>query len=121
MRFTPQDEEFRAEVRAWLEANLTGEFAGLRGAGGPGREHERHDERLAWNRHLAEHGWTGVGWPKEHGGRGLTLWQQVIFHEEYARADAPARVSHLGEELLGPTHASISAPVTAVTRSSSSR
>ena len=53
MRFTPQDEEFRAEVRAWLEANLTGEFAGLRGAGGPGREHERHDERLAWNRHLA--------------------------------------------------------------------
>ena len=44
-----------------------------------------------------------MGWPKEHGGRGLSLWQQVIFHEEYARADAPARVNHLGEELLGPT------------------
>ena len=42
MRFTPQDEEFRAEVRAWLDASLTGEFASLRGAGGPGREHERH-------------------------------------------------------------------------------
>ena len=52
MRFTRQDEEFRAEVRAWLDANLAGEFAGLRGAGGPGREHERHAERLAWNRHL---------------------------------------------------------------------
>ena len=39
----------------------------------------------------------------EHGGRGLSLLQQVIFHEEYARADAPARVNHLGEELLGPT------------------
>jgi len=42
VRFTPQDEEFRAEVRAWLDANLTGPFAGLRGAGGPGREHDRY-------------------------------------------------------------------------------
>ncbi|HEX5294925.1 MAG TPA: acyl-CoA dehydrogenase, partial [Streptosporangiaceae bacterium] len=50
MRFTAQDEEFRAEVRDWLEANLTGEFAGLRGAGGPGREHEAPEGRLAWNR-----------------------------------------------------------------------
>ena len=63
VRFTPQDEQFRTEVREWLEANLTGEFAGLRGAGGPGREHERHDERLAWNRHLAAAGWTCLGWP----------------------------------------------------------
>ena len=103
MRFTPQDEEFRAEVRAWLDANLAGEFAGLRGAGGPGREHERYDERLAWNRHLAGAGWTCLGWPAEFGGRGATLAQQVIFHEEYARAGAPARVTIVGEELLGPT------------------
>ena len=103
MRFTPQDEEFRAEVRAWLAANLTGEFAALRGAGGPGREHERHAERLAWNRHLAAAGWTCLGWPAEFGGRGATLAEQVIFHEEYARAGAPARVSIVGEELLGPT------------------
>jgi alkylation response protein AidB-like acyl-CoA dehydrogenase len=103
VRFTPQDEEFRAEVRAWLDANLTGEFAGLRGAGGPGREHERYDERLAWNRHLAAAGWTCLGWPAEFGGRDATLAQQVIFHEEYARAGAPARVTIVGEELLGPT------------------
>jgi alkylation response protein AidB-like acyl-CoA dehydrogenase len=103
VRFTPQDEEFRAEVRAWLDANLAGEFAGLRGAGGPGREHERYDERLAWNRHLAAAGWTCLGWPAEFGGRGATLAQQVIFHEEYARAGAPARVTIVGEELLGPT------------------
>ena len=103
MRFTPQDEEFRAEVRAWLDANLAGEFAGLRGAGGPGRAHERYDERLAWNRHLAGAGWTCLGWPAEFGGRGATLAQQVIFHEEYARAGAPARVTIVGEELLGPT------------------
>ena len=103
MRFTPQDEEFRADVREWLKANLTGPFAGLRGAGGPGREHERYAERLAWHRHLAAAGWTCLGWPAEHGGRGATLAQQVIFHEEYARADAPARISIVGEELLGPT------------------
>jgi alkylation response protein AidB-like acyl-CoA dehydrogenase len=103
LSYTEEDEAFRAELRAWLEDNLTGDFAGLEGLGGPGRDHEAIEERLAWNRHLAAHGWTGIGWPKEHGGRGLSLWQQVIFHEEYARADAPARVNHLGEELLGPT------------------
>ncbi|MFL6154830.1 MAG: acyl-CoA dehydrogenase family protein, partial [Marmoricola sp.] len=98
-----EDKAFRAEVRAWLEDNLVGEFAALKGLGGPGKDLEAHDERLAWDRHLAEHGWTCIGWPTEHGGRGLSLMQQVIFHEEYARSNAPARVNHLGEELLGPT------------------
>ncbi|MEB8339340.1 acyl-CoA dehydrogenase family protein [Streptomyces endophyticus] len=96
-------EEFRAEVRSWLRANLTGEFAALRGRGGPGREHEVLAERLGWERHMAAAGWTCVGWPVEHGGRGATLEQQVAFHEEYALADAPARVNHIGEQLLGPT------------------
>jgi alkylation response protein AidB-like acyl-CoA dehydrogenase len=103
VRFTAAGEEFRQRVRDWLEASLTGEFASLRGAGGPGREHERPAERLAWNRHLAAAGWTCLGWPAEHGGRGAPLEQQVIFYEEYARAAAPARISIVGEELLGPT------------------
>jgi alkylation response protein AidB-like acyl-CoA dehydrogenase len=103
LSYSPEDEAFRAEVRSWLEENLAGEFAELRGKGGPGREHEAYDERVAWDRHLARHGWTCIGWPEEYGGRGLPLFQQVIFHEEYARANAPARVNHLGEELLGPT------------------
>ena len=103
LTYSPRDQEFRAEVRTWLEEHLTGEWAALRGLGGAGRDHEAHDERLAWNRLLAEHGWTCVGWPVAHGGRGLSLTQQVIFHEEYAKADAPVRVNHLGEELLGPT------------------
>ncbi|MBF6337755.1 acyl-CoA dehydrogenase family protein [Nocardia abscessus] len=98
-----QDERFAADVREWLEENLNGEFRELRGLGGPGREHEAFDERLAWDRHLAAAGWTCLGWPKEYGGREATVRQQVIFHEEYAKADAPARVSHVGEELLGPT------------------
>lgn len=95
--------EFRERLRAWLEENLDGSFAHVRGQGGPGREHEAFQERLAWERHLAEAGWNCLGWPVEHGGAGATLQEQVIFHEEYARADAPARVSHLGQELLGPT------------------
>ena len=97
------DDEFAAEFRAWLDANLVGEFAEIKGAGGPGSEHEFFPQRLAWERHMADAGWTCVGWPVEHGGRGATLSQQVRFHEEYAKADAPARVSHLGETLLGPT------------------
>ncbi len=96
-------EEFRREVRGWLRTHLTGEFAALRGRGGPGREHEAHAERLAWERHMAASGWTCLGWPEEYGGRGTTLEQQVAFHEEYALADAPARVGHIGEQLLGPT------------------
>ena len=103
MLSSPQDEQFRRDIREWLAGNLTGRFAALLDAGGPGREHEAHAERLAWNRHLAAAGWTCLGWPPEHGGRGATLAQQVIFYEEYARSRAPARVGYLGEELLGPT------------------
>ena len=103
LNYSAEDDAFRQEFRDWLEANLVGKFAELRGLGGSGREHEAFEERLEWNRHMAAHGWSCVSWPKEHGGRGLSLQQQVIFHEEYARANAPARVNHLGEELLGPT------------------
>jgi len=91
------EETFRREVREWLSANLTGAFAELRGLGGPGREHEAFDLRVAWDRHLAAAGWTCLGW------RGVPLERQVVFHEEYARSGAPSRVSHVGEELLGPT------------------
>jgi alkylation response protein AidB-like acyl-CoA dehydrogenase len=103
VQLTAEDEQFRSRIRSWLEQNLSGEFAQLRGLGGPGREHEQFEQRLAWNRHLATSGWTCIGWPRQYGGRDATLAQQVIFHEEYARSGAPARVSHMGEELLGPT------------------
>jgi len=110
VRFTLEDERFRGRLRQWLAQNLRGPFAQLRGAGGPGREHEAHAERLAWNRHLAQAGWTCLGWPPEHGGAGATLARQVIFHEEYARSGAPARVGYLGEELLGPTLIALGTP-----------
>jgi alkylation response protein AidB-like acyl-CoA dehydrogenase len=96
-------EEFRSEVRDWLAENLIGDFAALKGLGGPGREHEAFEERRAWNRHLAHAGLTCLGWPVEHGGRGLSVAHRVAFYEEYAIANAPAKVNHFGEELLGPT------------------
>ncbi|MGV0835568.1 acyl-CoA dehydrogenase IpdE1 [Mycolicibacterium thermoresistibile] len=95
--------EFRAEVRQWLAENLVGDFAALKGLGGPGREHEAFEERRAWNQKLAAAGLTCLGWPVEHGGRGLSVAHRVAFYEEYALANAPAKVNHLGEELLGPT------------------
>ena len=97
------DAEFRAEIRDWMAANLTGEFEQLRFRGGPGDEHMFVEERMAWERHLAAHRWTCVGWPAEHGGRGLPISQEVIFHEEYARAGGPGRAGLIGEGLLGPT------------------
>ncbi len=103
LRFSDEDEAFRQEVAQWLAENLVGEFAKLRGRGGPGDEHALFEERRVWERKLGAAGWTCVGWPKAYGGRGATLLQQVIFHEEYARAKGPGRVGHIGENLLGPT------------------
>ncbi|WP_436787734.1 acyl-CoA dehydrogenase family protein [Yinghuangia sp. YIM S10712] len=103
LRYSDEDEEFRAEVRAWLHDNLTGDFAAAVGTGGPGSEHENVEIRRAWERRLGEGGWIGLAWPAEYGGREATLMQQVVFGEEYARAQAPGRVNHMGENLLAPT------------------
>ena len=98
-----QEAAFRAEVAQWMAANLAGEFACLKHRGGPGDEEAYPELRKAWERRLAEGGWTGLGWPRAHGGRELPVMQQVIFHEEYARAGGPGRMGHIGEGLIGPT------------------
>jgi len=103
LRDSPEDASFRAEARSWLESNLTGEFALARGLGHAGSQHEGRDLRTAWERHLGSAGWTCVGWPEQWGGRGATMSQQVIWNEEYARADGPARIGVMGEGLIGPT------------------
>jgi len=103
LTFSPDDEAFRESIAAWLADNLIGEFEKIRFRGGPGDEHMYFAERREWEYRLAEGGWTCVGWPKEHGCRGLSIEQQVIFHEEYARAGGPGRVGHIGEGLAGPT------------------
>jgi len=101
-RWSAEDEAFREEVRSWLKDHLVGEYAALGGGGGPADE-TGWDVRLEWEKQLGEAGWIGLGWPKEYGGRGATITQQLIFNEEYARANAPARASFFGEGLLGPT------------------
>ncbi len=103
LSFSAEDEAFREQVAQWLQANLSGEFAKLRFRGGPGDEHSFPEERKRWEQKLAQGGWTCIGWPKEYGGRGCSIEQQVIFNEEYARAGAPGHVGHIGEGLAGPT------------------
>lgn len=97
------DGEFRELVRTWLRENVVGEFAELRGRGGPGDEEIGFDIRVEWEKVLGRAGWIGLGWPVEHGGRGASVDQQIIWAEEYVRAQAPARTNHMGENLLAPT------------------
>lgn len=94
---------FRRDVRDWLATHVVDEFASLKGRGGPGDEEIGFDIRVEWETRLGKAGWIGLGWPVEHGGRGATVDQQIVFAEEYARAEAPARVNHMGENLLAPT------------------
>jgi alkylation response protein AidB-like acyl-CoA dehydrogenase len=104
LTFSAEDEQFRLEVRSWLEDALTApHFAPIRGRGGLGDMDAFVEERKAWERHLATGRWTCVGWPEAFGGRGLSLHQEVIYNEEYVRARAPGRANHCGEHLLGPT------------------
>jgi len=100
--FSAVDEAFREEVRTWMAEHLVGEFAAL-GTGNNLGEGAELDVRRAWERELAAGGWVGLSWPKEYGGRDLSLTQQLIFNEEYARADGPSRTGFFGEQLLGPT------------------
>lgn len=97
------EEAFRTEVRRWMAEHLCGKFEVLRHRGGAGDEEAYPELRKEWELELARGGWTCVGWPKEVGGRGLSIAQQIVFHEEYARAGGPGHLSHLSETLLGPT------------------
>ncbi|MGP3990581.1 acyl-CoA dehydrogenase family protein [Streptomyces sp. 3N207] len=104
--FTREDEEFRARARAWLHDHLVGDYASAAGQGGPGNEHQATAVRRRWERELGRAGWVGIGWDRtrgSYGNRAASLTQQVVWAEEYARAGAPARVGHIGENLLAPT------------------
>jgi alkylation response protein AidB-like acyl-CoA dehydrogenase len=99
---TPAEAAFRAEVRDWLAEHLVGEFAALGPGGGPADE-TGWDTRLEWEKVLGQDRWVGLTWPEEFGGRNANVSEQIIFSEEYARANAPARVSFFGEGLFAPT------------------
>lgn len=76
------EREFRQEVRSWLNENAPQEKV-------PPVGPEHRAFMLEWQRKKFEGGWAGLSWPSEYGGRGLSLLQQVIWYEEYVRADAP--------------------------------
>ncbi|KMM80862.1 acyl-CoA dehydrogenase family protein [Pseudomonas deceptionensis] len=101
--FSAADEQFRQQVTQWMHLHLSGDFAALRFRGGPGDEAFAPELRKRWEQVLAQGRWVGAGWATEHGGRGLSINQQVIFFEEYARAGGPGRMGHIGEGLVGPT------------------
>jgi alkylation response protein AidB-like acyl-CoA dehydrogenase len=97
-----KDKIFREEIRNWLETNLTSEFQNL--GGFTGTIDDRHWEvRSAWEKVLGKDKWLGMSWPVEYGGRNASFMEQVIFNQEYVRANAPARASFFGEGLLAPT------------------
>jgi alkylation response protein AidB-like acyl-CoA dehydrogenase len=96
--YTLDQQAFRSEVRAWLEAHVP--KAPLEHFDASREGFEAHRE---WERTLKSGDWGMVTWPKEYGGRGLDLIQWLIFEEEYYRAGAPGRVNQNGIFLLGPT------------------
>jgi alkylation response protein AidB-like acyl-CoA dehydrogenase len=98
----PAHHDFRDEVRTWLTEHLVGDFAAHRGIGSP-TDDTAWDVRVAWEQELAQGNWLGLTWPRDYGGRGLGLAEEIIFEYEYARAAAPARVNTQALELLGPT------------------
>ena len=99
--FTAEEEAFRQEVQAWLDANLPRAWR-QDGKGGY-RDEEDTDLQREWQRKLYEGGWLKLGWPKEAGGRGATPVMQAIYQEEMARAGAPGILGRLGVTLLAPT------------------
>ena len=82
LHFSREDKLFREQARAWLNDNAVRERR-------PHAGQAMRDFDLAWQRKQYEGGWAGVSWPQEFGGLGLSLTRQLIWHEEYARADAP--------------------------------
>ncbi len=95
--FTADEEAFRRECRAWLEANVPTEFLAS------GDTREGFAQHIEWEHRLFDAGWAAVSWPKQYGGREASLVEWLIFEEEYYRARAPSRVTQNGIFLLAPT------------------
>jgi len=103
LTWSVEEEAFRAEARAWLEANLAEWRAACGGEPASGDTREGFAQHLDWERRLFEGGWAAVSWPVEHGGRGASLWEWLLFEEEYYRAGCPPRVTQNGIFLLAPS------------------
>ena len=94
--YTPAEQAFRAELRAWLAANLPREPL-------PETLEAEAAYLTAWQRRCFDAGWAAVHWPREYGGRGATLTETAIYQEEMARARAPQMMNRVGINNVGPT------------------
>ena len=91
---SPSEREFREEVRTWLHENVPRDPR-------PDEGTEMLEWDTAWQRLQYEGGYAGIAWPVEFGGRGLSLVEQLIWYEEYARAGGP----YAGSCFVGLAHA----------------
>jgi alkylation response protein AidB-like acyl-CoA dehydrogenase len=105
LAFTPEEQQFREEVRAWVRANLPQDIA-----------HKVHnalhltrDDMQRWARILGKKGWLGYGWPKQFGGPGWTAVQKHLFEEEAALAGAP-RIVPFGPVMVAPVIMAFGSP-----------
>jgi len=96
LRWSVEEDAFRHEARSWLEANVP---HGLPS----GDTREGFAAHLEWERALFDARWSAVSWPERFGGRDASLWEWLIFEEEYYRAGAPQRITQNGIFLLAPT------------------
>jgi alkylation response protein AidB-like acyl-CoA dehydrogenase len=96
LTWSAAEQAFRAEAREWLTANAP---EGLPS----GDTREGFAAHLDWEKKLYDAGWAVVSWPARYGGRDASLWEWLLFEEEYYRVGAPARVTQNGIFLLAPT------------------
>ena len=100
LTYSANDEQFRAQVRAWLEIEVPQHGA----PPPPGDWPARRAYDTAWQRKLYDAGYAGLHWPAAFGGQGLAVSQQLVYLEEYARADAPyISVNFVGLMHAGPS------------------
>src|SRR5579864_1464360 len=99
LNLSQEELAFRDELRAWLAANVPSDWDERREES----LEQRFDYLKRWQRKLYDAGWAGISWPKEYGGRGASLMQQVVFWQEMALAAAPPLANVLGLGLIGPT------------------
>jgi alkylation response protein AidB-like acyl-CoA dehydrogenase len=96
LRLAPEDDKFRRELAAWLASEVA-----RHGVTPPMEEYAaRRAYETSWQRKLFDAGYAGLHWPSEYGGRNLSLTQQLIYHEEVARANAP----DIGMNFVGLMH-----------------
>src|SRR6478752_5860380 len=100
LTYPPEAEALRTDIRAWLEENLPD---GWFDEGFEMSSEERRKFQDEWTQKLFDCGWICASWPTEYGGKGLSIMQNVVLNEEFARAGAPLRADFFGDTLVGPT------------------